>query len=230
VIDGVDKGRIFRDLLTPFTIGREEGNLICLNDERVSRCHLKVIHDHEDIIIIDCDSTNGTVVNGKPVTVCRLEPGDCIRIGRTSLVFGSPEEVLQLIERGRGTQLPRISEEAPGEQTPRVPCGEIPEEPVPFHLSEEQALHYLRLLVERTDSPPPPPKRLSPQQTARLVGFLELIHERLGRCSREGLEHPELKNYVLIPRYSWQDLLDLQFLVARYIRALTQADDWESLQ
>ncbi|GBD35794.1 FHA domain-containing protein FhaA [bacterium HR36] len=225
VIDGVDKGRVFPNLPTPFTIGREEGNLICLNDERVSRCHLKVIQDGGDVIIIDCGSTNGTIVNGKPVTVSRLEIGDCIRIGRTSLLFGSPKEVAQLIEQARGQRLPCPKLEYAGERTPRVPAGHIPEEPVSIQLSEEQAVELCRLLMERSDSPPPPPRRLSPQQAARLVGFLELMHERLAQCSREALDHLELKNYTLIPRHAWLDLLDLHFVLARYIRALAQADD-----
>ena len=34
VLEGVDKGRVFRELPIPVTIGREEGNLLRLNDER----------------------------------------------------------------------------------------------------------------------------------------------------------------------------------------------------
>ena len=41
VLEGVDKGRVFRDLPVPVTIGREEGNVLRLNDERVSRYHAK---------------------------------------------------------------------------------------------------------------------------------------------------------------------------------------------
>ena len=37
VIDGADRGRVFENLETPITIGREEGNSVQLNDERVSR-------------------------------------------------------------------------------------------------------------------------------------------------------------------------------------------------
>ena len=37
VLDGPDRGRAFEDLLTPVSIGREEGNAVQLNDERVSR-------------------------------------------------------------------------------------------------------------------------------------------------------------------------------------------------
>ena len=41
VLDGADRGRVFSNLNTPVTIGREEGNTIQLNDERVSRFHLE---------------------------------------------------------------------------------------------------------------------------------------------------------------------------------------------
>ena len=41
VLDGADRGRSYDELGTPVTIGREEGNSIQLNDERVSRFHVK---------------------------------------------------------------------------------------------------------------------------------------------------------------------------------------------
>src|SRR5207244_5508422 len=53
VLEGIDKGRVFRDLPTPLTIGREEGNILRLNDERVSRFHAKVQIDSEDFILTD---------------------------------------------------------------------------------------------------------------------------------------------------------------------------------
>ena len=42
VLDGADRGRVFQNLATPVTIGREEGNSVQLNDERISRFHLKI--------------------------------------------------------------------------------------------------------------------------------------------------------------------------------------------
>src|SRR5215208_6683252 len=84
VIEGVDKGRIFRELPIPVTIGREEGNLLRLNDERVSRFHAKVQQEDGDIILTDLESTNGTRVNGSPVQ---------ISVGRSMLLFGTLEEI-----------------------------------------------------------------------------------------------------------------------------------------
>src|SRR5207248_7855329 len=93
VLEGIDKGRVFRDLPTPVTIGREEGNLLRLNDERVSRFHAKVQFDNSEVILTDLESTNGTRVNNTVVQIRRLKPGDRVSIGRSQLLFGSDEEI-----------------------------------------------------------------------------------------------------------------------------------------
>src|SRR3984885_3162838 len=93
IIEGIDKGRTFREMPTPVTIGREEGNLLRLNDERVSRFHAKVQQDSGDIILTDLESTNGTRVNGNVVQIRRLRAGDRIGVGRSMLRFGSLGEI-----------------------------------------------------------------------------------------------------------------------------------------
>src|ERR1700687_5597135 len=93
VLEGVDKGRVFRDLPTPLTIGREEGNILRLNDERVSRFHAKIQIDSDDFILTDLESTNGTRVNGTVVQIRRLRYGDRVAVGRSLLLFGSNEEI-----------------------------------------------------------------------------------------------------------------------------------------
>ena len=93
VLEGIDKGRVFRECSIPVTIGREEGNSLRLNDERVSRFHAKVQSEDGDFIITDLDSTNGTRVNGSPVQIRRLKPGDQISLGRSVLLFGSHAEI-----------------------------------------------------------------------------------------------------------------------------------------
>src|SRR5947199_540369 len=93
VLEGIDKGRIFRDLPTPVTVGREEGNMLRLNDARVSRFHAKVQFDNNEVILTDLESTNGTRVNGNVVQIRRLRPGDRIGLGRSLLLFGSEQEI-----------------------------------------------------------------------------------------------------------------------------------------
>src|SRR6516164_9250863 len=97
VLEGIDKGRIFRELPTPVTIGREEGNLLRLNDERVSRFHAKVQFDNGEIILTDLESTNGTRVNGNVIQIRRLRAGDRIGLGRSLLLFGSEKEISERI-------------------------------------------------------------------------------------------------------------------------------------
>src|SRR5262252_2634238 len=109
VLEGIDKGRVFRDLPTPVTIGREEGNLLRLNDERVSRFHAKVQSDNGEIILTDLESTNGTRVNGNVVQIRRLRAGDRVGVGRSLLLFGSEQEIAARIEA-----LSSLSTTAPG--------------------------------------------------------------------------------------------------------------------
>src|SRR6187551_3953730 len=88
VLDGADRGRVFDNLTPPITVGREEGNTIQLNDERVSRFHVKIQEDHNRLVITDLESTNGTKVNNEDMTNIRiLRFGDMIQLGRSVLLF-----------------------------------------------------------------------------------------------------------------------------------------------
>src|SRR5206468_7009976 len=101
VLDGADRGRVFQNLNPPITIGREEGNTIQLNDERISRYHVKIQEDHERLVITDLESTNGTKVNNEDVQLRILRFGDMIQLGRSVLLFGSREQIAQRLSRLR---------------------------------------------------------------------------------------------------------------------------------
>src|SRR5207248_10139463 len=118
VLEGIDKGRVFRELPTPVTIGREEGNMLRLNDERVSRFHAKIQLDNGEVILTDLESTNGTRVNGHVVQIRRLRPGDRVGIGRSLLLFGSEQEI-----SARMTALNCITSQA---QPGSVAAGSVP--------------------------------------------------------------------------------------------------------
>src|SRR5438876_2168367 len=106
VLEGIDKGRVFRDLPTPVTVGREEGNMLRLNDERVSRFHAKVQFDNNEVILTDLESTNGTRVNNNVVQIRRLRPGDRIGLGRSLLLFGSEKEISERMAALRAVLTP----------------------------------------------------------------------------------------------------------------------------
>ena len=103
VLDGADRGRTFQALPAPVTIGREEGNGVQLNDERVSRYHLKIHEDQRQFVLTDLDSTNGTKVNGEDAQLRILRYGDIISVGRSVLLFGSRQEIAERLVSMQGT-------------------------------------------------------------------------------------------------------------------------------
>ena len=102
------------------TIGREEGNSVQLNDERVSRFHLKIQEEDDKLVLTDLESTNGTRVNGESVRMWVLRPGDVISLGRTLLLFGSPDEIATRLAGLRGADLSAgvLPDEEETEQSP----------------------------------------------------------------------------------------------------------------
>src|SRR5207237_6188025 len=108
VREGIDRGRLYRELSIPVSIGREEGNTLRLNDERVSRFHAKVQLDGDDYILTDLESTNGTRVNGTSVQIRRLRIGDRVGVGRSVLLFGSNEEMAAGMASLRGVGAPPV--------------------------------------------------------------------------------------------------------------------------
>ena len=72
-------------------IGRDDDADIVLDDPGVSRRHseIRITYDgpHQVITIRDLGSTNGTYVNGDPITSTHLADGDRLTIGRTHLLL-----------------------------------------------------------------------------------------------------------------------------------------------
>jgi predicted component of type VI protein secretion system len=64
------------------TIGRRQNNDIVIDNLAVSGLHAKVSFFGRDALIEDMDSTNGTIVNLKPIKKHVLNNGDLIEIGR----------------------------------------------------------------------------------------------------------------------------------------------------
>jgi hypothetical protein len=74
------------------TIGRVTGCDIVLDDHKSSRRHARLVVEGGVVEVEDLGSSNGTLLNGKPVTRRVLRPGDKIQIGATVLTFaeGAP--------------------------------------------------------------------------------------------------------------------------------------------
>lgn len=74
------------------TIGRQTGNDVVLNDKAVSGRHAAIVTILEDSFLEDLESTNGTQVNGQPITKHPLAHGDVITLGRNSVRYLNEEE------------------------------------------------------------------------------------------------------------------------------------------
>ncbi len=215
ILDGADRGRVFENLPTPVTIGREEGNSLQLNDERVSRFHVKIQEDQDKIVLTDLESTNGTKVNGEDIQLRILRYGDIISMGRSVLLFGSREQIAERLAGLReGSEAGRLAEMPPAEQ-----LGVLE-----FELNwsadpdVQSTLHTLL--------PPELPDRLSPGQAAQLCELLEYLHVRIRDLLNAVKIKADAERVNLEPRH-WQNLVDLQARLASYLRAVGQPPDDE---
>jgi pSer/pThr/pTyr-binding forkhead associated (FHA) protein len=226
VVEGVDKGRVFRDLPIPVTIGREEGNLLRLNDERVSRFHAKVQQEDGDVILTDLESTNGTRVNGSPVQIRRLRAGDQINVGRSMLVYGTMEEI-----SARKTA-ERPAARAAGLQDGATVPGTVPGDDIGFDLqtmSPTSAHDRTAYDFARTEGEMPPlPQKLSAAQSARLAEIFDFLHRGLA-VAAENIQANDDGSEVRLGYAEWQTIQATQMFLARYMRAVADPNhqpDW----
>jgi hypothetical protein len=212
VIDGADRGREFADVPTPFTIGREEGNAIQLNDERVSRYHLKIQEDQNKIVLADLESTNGTKVNGESVQLWILRPGDIISVGRSVMVYGSREEIARRLASLRGVDFT---------QGVTMPTEDLEDEGSSYSLDYELNLgdDPEALVLLHTLMPPDLPASLSPGQIAQTAEVLQYIHMRI-RALLDSVQIKAKSDTVALDARQWQNLIDLQDRLAHYLRTI----------
>ena len=215
VIEGLERGRAYEDLASPITIGREEDNAIQLNDERVSRVHAKIQEDRGQIILTDLNSTNGSRVNGHPVQLRVLRPGDHLQIGRCTLLYGSDQEIADRAQQ-MGVRIGALSPLKHSDPPTGPNCG------VHELVAEADLIGEHLQLPLFPDGPPPLPTGLEAGQWARLADMLTYIHERLSDLSFAGQEPEEvdLETVIEVPWERWQNALFLQRDLAEWLRAV----------
>ena len=226
VVDGIDKGRVYRELPTPVTIGREEGNVLRLNDERVSRYHAKVQFDNGEVILTDLESTNGTRVNGNVVTIRRLRPGDRIGVGRSLLLFGNDSEIVARLATLSGVTSPGgVAEGMSISATVQVASvvAQLDNE-LDFLLNvKDKITSNNGNLFAGTKPLPQLPQKMSPSQTARLAELLDFLHRQITQAT-ENIQANEEATQITLAFGDWQRVLAVQMLLARYARAVSDPD------
>jgi pSer/pThr/pTyr-binding forkhead associated (FHA) protein len=208
ILHGADRGKVFEGLSLPLTVGREEGNDIQLNDERVSRCHFKVQRDNDRLVLTDLDSTNGTKVNGVECQLKILRHGDLIAVGRSLMLVGSETQI--------ASRLAAMGGENPTMNRPQDhdPPSSVADEH-PLSASDEMAAS--KDIAGGIDLPALP-HDLSPGQKAQVAELLDHLQARLHRLIDENNQGVTLK------LDAWQKLVDTQAKLAVLCRRIADPD------
>jgi len=73
--------------LETLSIGRKADNTLVIEDPAVSGHHARIVKVQAVFFLEDLKSTNGTAINGRPITRHQLRDADVITIGQHRLVF-----------------------------------------------------------------------------------------------------------------------------------------------
>ena len=211
VLDGADRGHVYQDLDLPITVGREEGNDIQLNDERISRFHSKIQLDHDRMVLTDLGSTNGTKVNGEDIQLRILRYGDLIAVGRSVLLFGSRE---QIAKRLQDLRLNSSSDESVTDNS----MGSKPDLGFELNCTDDTEIRAAMNVLD----PPGLPERLSPGQAAQLADLMSFVHIRMRSLIQSASENGP--DRMVLSFHKWQSLIDLQSRLAEYIRQISNPE------
>jgi polysaccharide biosynthesis transport protein len=166
ITSGPKKGLILRLDQSELTIGRDTQSGLCLTDDGISRKQCTVRADRGAYLICDCNSLNGSFVNGTAIREKVLQHGDQIRLGSTEFVFMEEGDDAQgLANRPQNNQdldLTRCISYTPSRSIPEaLPIGRAPRQ-------------YLNPAVPLAVAPPA--RDLSPvEASASLAQFTKII-------------------------------------------------------
>ena len=81
------------------SVGRDKTNAVAIDDRVLSRRHCLVYEDEGHFLIQDLNSSNGTYVNGLPVTRRVLQEGDQIKVGESVFLFSERDDASESATR-----------------------------------------------------------------------------------------------------------------------------------
>jgi len=98
------ENRILELRLGVSRVGRGRDCEFCIDHPTVSSVHCELALSNDGVYIRDCNSTNGTFVDGKPVMEAWLEAGQPVRLGDVELLVEST---------GASVVIPKFERERP---------------------------------------------------------------------------------------------------------------------
>ncbi len=105
VRSGPLKGQRFPIKVPVVNVGRADYNDIVLPDDSVSTTHAKIQRREGIWVLVDLESTNGTMVDGERVSgEVPLAPGALVRIGQVQTIFEPTDDTIDT-QKGSSTRL-----------------------------------------------------------------------------------------------------------------------------
>jgi len=109
-------------------VGRDPDCEQHLSHHTVSSLHCELSLTHDGVYLSDCNSTNGTFLNGEPVKEAWLRPGQELRLGDVELYVESVDATIAI---------PQLQQEAPPppkaiQQGGELYCGRHPDRKITF--------------------------------------------------------------------------------------------------
>jgi len=95
VIKGPDRGEAVRLTGEPVSFGSGPQCSMVLTDKTVSRKHLEAQLTGDEVLMIDCGSTNGTFIQGSRFEKISIGFGAEVKLGRTVIKFLPDEEIVE---------------------------------------------------------------------------------------------------------------------------------------
>ena len=161
------------------------------------------------------------------VQIRRLRHGDCIGVGRSLLLFGSPQEI-----EARNAALTGISTPSAQDATSSVLPATVHAQTlaaqfghdIDFDLNPDEKITLTAGALFLGSRPLPPlPQKMTPSQAARLAELLDFLHRHL-TLATENISADEEGSYITLRFADWQRVLAVQMVLARYVRAVAEPD------
>jgi hypothetical protein len=86
-------------------VGRDEDCEHCIEHPTISTRHCELALTNDGVYVRDCNSTNGTFINGEPVMEAWLDPGQKLKLGDVELFVESTDANIAIPEFERPTQV-----------------------------------------------------------------------------------------------------------------------------
>jgi hypothetical protein len=97
VVKGVgDGGQVIELHLGLNRVGRSSDNHFQLEHSTVSATHCEVVLSDQGVVVRDCNSTNGTFVNGERIQESKLSVGQVLRLGDVELLVETTDVTISI--------------------------------------------------------------------------------------------------------------------------------------